>query len=174
MGGELTTEDVTESMLCFRDAAVHVWNTYLRLAGDPMSEDIQTARDTIEIELIRTIVFFPFNISDKADGYRRGPLLEIEVLPKVIYNEVPVQIGDEGDDGNIYWSDTIMCKSMNFPVLNFIDFFDWDPYGHVNMASVRAASTVEGRTYLIEDMYCRFVLTTNQFRSSDRTMPDRK
>ena len=147
--------DITECMLCFRDAAVHTWNCYIRIFADSASLDTQLSRDRIEFELLRVMVLRPYKIDLDPDNNRIKDISEINISVKDGLHEIPAYLGKVNDDGNVYWSECILYNSNGFPELSFQEFFDWDSYGHVSMNIVRAVSS-DGSFYLIEDRFCAF------------------
>ena len=156
----MSVEDITEPMLCFRNAASHIWNTYLRVPSETWNAEVFDARDNIEIELLRAMVLRRFGLSAVADSYRSGPLAEIIVVPDNRLSEIPLQVGDVAKNGNVTWSQTLIPIGL-LPELWFCEFFDWDFFGHVTMGIVEVASST-GQRYLIEVQYCRFAVKTGR------------
>jgi hypothetical protein len=64
-------EDITTDMLRFKEAARHLWNTYLLHTISPMSPEIQESFYKIERELLRALVLLPAGMPEVADDYRR-------------------------------------------------------------------------------------------------------
>jgi hypothetical protein len=148
-------KNITEPMLCFRDAAAHVWNSYLRTTDDPMSVDVQLSRDRIELELLRAIVLNNLKIDLDMDQYRHQAIQEIMIHPGEAIHETPVLAGEKDSNGNTPWKESSL-RTDNFPILAFKEFFDWYSYGHVSMSLVIAVSVNDGRMYMIEERLCEF------------------
>lgn len=156
----MSVEDVTESMLSFRNAAAHIWNTYLRVPGEGWDADVFDARDNIETELLRAMVLRRFGLSAVADSYRSRPLAEIVVVPDHRLSEIPLLVGEVAENGNVAWPQTL-TPVESLPELWFCEFFDWDFFGHVTMGLVQVASST-GQRYLIEAQYCAFAVKTGR------------
>ncbi|MES2055961.1 MAG: hypothetical protein V4564_08490 [Pseudomonadota bacterium] len=153
-------KNITETMLCFRDAAAHVWNAYLRTTDDPMSVDVQLSRDRIELELLRAIVLYNLKIDLDIENYRHNHIQEIVICHRDGIHDLPVLIGEAHDNGNTTWSKSLI-GSDGFPILAFKEFFDWNSYGHVTMGLVIVVSIDDGRMYMIEEMHCDFFAAAN-------------
>lgn len=149
-------EDVTEEMLRFKEAARHVWNTYLLEAGSPLSPEIQDSFEKIERELIRALVLLPVGMADVADDYRRVPL-PIHLRAKSGLTDVPVQFGSVDPNRNIQWELPCSVPCTDILQYRYVEFFDWNPYGHVDLSYVKAR-TPDGRLALIEQKYCDFTV----------------
>ena len=150
----MSMEDITEEMLRFKEAVRHVWNTYLLKAGSPMSPEIQESFEKIERELLRALVLFPIGMSDIADDYRRAPL-PINLRAKSGLTDVPVQFGSVDRNQNIQWGLPSVIQAADISHYRYVEFFDWDPYGHVDLGYVKAWAS-DGRLVLIQQIYCDF------------------
>lgn len=149
-------EDITEDMYRFKEAVRHVWNAYLLETGSPMSPDLQDSFEKIERELLRVLVLLPSGIPKLADEYRRQPL-PIFIQAKTGLAEIPVQFGSPDANRNIKWELPCSVIAADVSQYRFIEFFDWNPYGHVDMSYVKALAE-DGRLALIEQTYCDFAL----------------
>jgi hypothetical protein len=157
--------DVTVQMLEFKEAVRHTWNSYFLKTTNPMSSEIQEAFSNIERSLLRVIVLAQHGMGNLADSYRTRPLQNIVVKPARIPGEIPIQFGKKNQNGNILWDVESMIKVNEQTYFEFFDFFDWDPYGHVDMSFVRARMPLlgvgaahSGSVLLVEQMYCKFML----------------
>jgi hypothetical protein len=149
-------EDITEDMYRFKEAVRHVWNAYLMETGSPMSPGLQDSFEKIERELLRALVLLPCGVPELADEYRRRPM-PILIQAKSGLSEIPVQFGSPDANRNIKWELPCSVAAAGVSQYRFIEFFDWNPYGHVDMSYVKAL-TEDGRLALIEQMYCDFAL----------------
>lgn len=150
-------EDITAEMLLFKEAVRHVWNAYLLEAASPMSPELQESFAKIERELLRAIVLLPNGIPDLADSYRRIPL-PILIQAKGGLSDIPVQFGSLDANFNMKWELPCSVPAPEVSQYRFVEFFDWDPYGYIDMSYVRALRSADGRFALIEQTYCGFAL----------------
>lgn len=149
-------KDVTQEMLRFKEAARHVWNTYLLESSSLMSIEIQDSFEKIERELLRALVLLPVGRPDAADDYRRAPL-PIALRAKSGLTDVPVQFGSVDQNRNIQWGLPSSIPGADISQYCYIEFFDWNPYGHIDRGYVKAR-TSDGRLALIEQTYCDFTV----------------
>ncbi|WP_431287582.1 hypothetical protein [Roseateles chitinivorans] len=147
-------DDITKDMLRFKEAARHVWNAYLLNSGSPMSPEIQESFHKIELELLRALVLLPAGMPDVADDYRRVPL-PINLRAKGGLTDVPMQYGTIDEHQNTQWELPRSIDAAEISHFRFFEFFDWNPYGHVDFGHVRAW-TANGRPVLVEQIYCDF------------------
>lgn len=148
-------EDVTTNMLRFKEATRHVWNTYLLQSRSPMSPEIQESFSRIERELLRALVLMPAGMTDLADVYRREPL-PINLRARQGLTDVPVQFGSVDPNRNIRWELPLAVPAADIADYRFVEFFDWNPYGHVDLGYVKAQSS-DGRLALLEQPHCDFM-----------------
>lgn len=160
--------DITEQMLQFKEAIRHIWNTYFLDSDDPMSPETQEAFSLIERALLRVIVLAPHGVGDLADSYRLRVLANILVKPARALPELPIQFGTKEPNGKIVWNLETMLLTDETTQFGFFDFFDWNPYGHVDLPYVRGRELpraedqlLGGRIVLIEQINCKFELDVN-------------
>ena len=147
---------ISESMLRFRDLSRDVWNFGIGNHKDAFHPAVQRSRDIIEKELLRILVLLPFKCEQSADDYRVKPISQILINGKKEYSEIPVLKATIEPNSNIVWKKDKTISSINFPLMNFFEFFDWNSYGNVNMNLIKSFSMSEKSFYLIEDRYCEF------------------
>lgn len=160
--------DITEQMLEFKEAIRHIWNTYFAGGDDPMSPETQEAFSSIERALLRVLVLAPHGVGDLADSYRLRVSSNILIKPACSLVEMPIQFGHREPNGNIVWNVETMLKVDAGTQFGFFDFFDWYPYGHVDLPFVRVRElpytdekSLGGKIALIEQIHCQFMLATN-------------
>ena len=158
-------QEITDEMLVFKEAIRHSWNTYFTSCDSPMSPEIQDAFEKVEHGLLQVIVLAPLGISDRADEYRRKPLSWLVVQPSDGVRECPLQFGEVDGAGNTRWSVPIVLSTEGNVVFEFFDFFDWYPYGSIDLPYVRvlvrdlpSKPEAQGLMALIEQRHCRFLL----------------
>lgn len=160
--------DITHSMLEFKETVRHIWNSHFVSSDDPMSPETQEAFSSIERALLRVLVLAPHGVGDLADSYRLRVLPSILVKPAYIPSEMPIRFGLRDANRNVVWDEETLIKVDDSTQFHFFDFFDWYPYGHVDLPFVRAQYTPqtgdesnESKPALIEQRYCQFMLATS-------------
>lgn len=149
-------KDITKDMLRFKEAVRHVWNAYLIETGSPVCPELQDSFFKIERELLRALVLLPNGVPNFADDYRRQPM-PIRVQAKAGLSDVPVQFGSLDANRNMKWELPGSVPAADLSQYRFIEFFDWNPYGHIDLSCVKARAD-DARTVLIEQTYCDFAL----------------
>ena len=159
--------DITEQMLEFKEAVRHTWNSCFANSSAPMSSETQEAFSSIERALLRVLVLAPHGIGDLADSYRLRVLSNILIKPARSLVEIPIRFGHKEPNQNIVWDVETMLKVDENTQFGFFDFFDWYPYGHVDLPFVRVRElphtddkSLGGRIALIEQIHCVFMLST--------------
>ena len=114
--------DITSTMLEFKEALRHSWNTYFVKIASPMSPDIQEAFGQVERGLFRAIVLAPLGVSERVKEYREKPLSWIVVTPSEHLEECPVQIGERDSSGNTTWGMPISLSVDDSVTFDFFDF----------------------------------------------------
>lgn len=157
-------QDITSPMLEFKEAIRHSWNTYFAKSDSPMSPEIQEAFEQVEAGLLRAIVLAPLGVSERANEYRTKSLSWLIVKPADYLQECPVQIGERESSGNTTWGTPVSLAVDGRATFEFFDFFDWYPYGLIDLPYVRVRvdslpshPTAQGLLALIEQRYCRFL-----------------
>jgi hypothetical protein len=157
--------DITEKMLEFKEAVRHIWNSYFANSNEPMSSETQEAYSDIERALLRVLVFAPHGMGDLAASYRLRVLSEILIKPVYVPGEMPIQFGHKESNGNFVWEAETTLKVDEDTRFYFFDFFDWYPYGHVDLPFVRVRALPStddqspgGKVALIEQRHCKFIL----------------
>lgn len=161
--------DISDLMFKFKDAVRHSWNTYFANSDASMSSEMQEAFNSVEIGLFQAIVLAPLGIFDKAKEYRKHPLPFIIVKPTEELLEMPLQFGEVDVSGNTVWAMPTSVKVQPDMAFEFYDFFDWRPYGYIDLPYTRARLRVlpgqedpQGKVVLIEQHVCRFLFTLSK------------
>lgn len=153
-------ENITEDVLRFKEAVRHVWNAYLVESDSTTSPELQVSFEKIERELLRALVLLPSGIPAMADNYRVAPM-PIRLQARAGISDVPVQFGSFDANKNMRWELPVAIPAVDLSQYLFIEFFDWNPYGRIDLSYVKASSS-DGRPSLIEQMYCDFVIDAGQ------------
>jgi hypothetical protein len=160
--------DITEQMLEFKEAIRHIWNTYFANSNEPMSSETQEAFSNIERALLRVLVLSPHGMGDLADSYRLRVLSNVLIKPAYAPGELPIHFGHKEQNGNIVWDVETTLRVDEDTQFHFFDFFDWYPYGHVDLPFVRVRAlphaddkSPSGKIALIAQRHCKFILVAN-------------
>lgn len=155
-------QDISNSMLEFKDAIRHVWNAYFAKSDSPMSPEIQDAFALVEEGLFSAIVLIPLGIPERASEYRKHPLSFILVKPAEYLQKFPLRVCKREENGNTTVEEPISISVDEQSAFEFFDYFDWYPYGHIDLPYVRARvaslpsqPSLQGAMVLIEQIHCR-------------------
>lgn len=157
--------DITGKMLKFKESIRHIWNSCFLEGNDPASSEMQNAFSDIEHALLRALVLAPYGMGNLAESYRLQVLSNILVQPLYFSEEIPIRFGNIEQNGNVVWDVEAMLKVEKNTQFHFFDFFDWYPYGYVDLPFVRVRTVPDagdpaggGKIALIEQRYCKFML----------------
>lgn len=131
----MRVDDITDLMLKFREAVRHSWNAFFTDASSPMSPDIQSAFDLMEQGFFQGIVLDGCDLSDETIKYRRAPLPFVHVVPRPEILELFVSIGQKNPRG-VAWKAPAPLQLAKEDQLEFVRFFDWNPYEQISMSLV--------------------------------------
>lgn len=155
--------NVTQEMLIFKEAIRHCWNAYFSRCAAPMSPEVQESFEEVERGLFGGIVLAPLGLSSRASEYRKTPLSWLIISPSAEAQEIPMQFGEVDSLGNTSWRMPTVQPVDASTSFEFFDFFDWYPYGVVDLPYVRArvadlpsAPDTRGKMALIEQRFCQF------------------
>lgn len=159
--------DITISMLQFKEAIRHVWNVNFAPARANQAPEMQDAYDTICKALLNTLVLHgTTNAADRSELYRVHPLPFILIYPVEQLQRLPIRIGELDAANNTVYSEPSDFEVDQDSRIEFYDFFSWShrayvdlPYVRAKIAALPTAPSVAGRVALIEQQYCRFMLT---------------
>ena len=124
-------KNATLHILKYREAARHVWNTYLRCEaetglGMPPDSDTLDDWETLKSDLFHALVVRRAGIEDRSS---------LRVVP--ISPEIPAMIS-RSKPARTYW-DNPAQRLASDDDLRFIDFFDFDQSGFLDFAYLRVA-----------------------------------
>lgn len=159
-------DDITPVMLRFREAVRHIWNTYFQDAKESMGPEIQDAFTLVEQGLFQGIVLSACAY-DASCRYRKAPLPFVLVAPLPEMLDLSFQIGFPGR-GAMAWDSPVRFKVEEGAKLEFVQFFDWNPYEQINMSLVEvhiarldARPDLVGAHALLAEHEIRFVLANS-------------
>jgi hypothetical protein len=130
--------DITGRISLFREAARHAWNTYFVRQNFGACLELHTSYGRIETGFFEALVLQPLGMMEYVEQFRSGPLEWLLMVPKDGMLQVPVRFERTQDDGNTYWSDINMIPVSDGGDFLFVEFFDWDWRGYIDMSRVRA------------------------------------
>ena len=152
-------QDVTMQMNRYRECARGLWNNFLR---DSTYVDVSSCFSRLRGELLHALVLAPLGRSGfdvVGTAARNEPLSFLHVEPRV--DGVPVMVSRGVNEGG-YWDDPLREIGPQRAEMLFIDYFDWDSSGYVDLTYVRVKITrfaehvhLVGREALIEAQYVR-------------------
>jgi hypothetical protein len=158
-------EDVTGFMLRYREAARHLWNSFLR----EQPRDFPAAHDW---EALKQVLFTALVLRncghDECAAALLGPerygfswLKPLTHLRVVLATEVPVMISRDPAKGG-YWDHPVHRLGPEDADLRFIDFFDFDDSGHIDfryyLVSIESSArhtALAGHQALVEVSYAK-------------------
>ncbi len=117
----------------------------------------QLSFELIERELLRSIVLAPREAQLAADNYRGKPIRQILVRPGPNLIDIPIQFGNRDQNHNMVWHQEKNISAKHFPKFYFLEFFDWNPYGPIDLKQIKVKEANTGRVALINQSYCEFV-----------------
>lgn len=156
--------DITSVMHRFRESVRHNWNTYFQNAKESMGPEIQEAFALVEQGLFQGIVLCECAYVASC-RYREAPLSFIQVAPRPEMLDLGFQIRFLGS-GSKAWDSPVRVKVEESTKLEFVQFFDWNPYEQINMSLVQvhiarmdARPELVGVHALVAEQEIRFLLT---------------
>jgi len=159
-------KDVTLHLLRYREAARHLWNTYLRGEREPRNGALPENRTLDDWDALKDDLFCALVLRHTGDE-ERSSLRVVPTSP-----EVPAMIS-RTKPARTYWDNPIQRLGPTED-LRFIDFFDFDHCGFLDFAYFRVVINgsdrhpgLSGHEALIEVLLCR-VFVDDPAPTSDR------
>ncbi len=159
-------KDITIVLDRYREACRHLWNTYFYANDDMSSYSGQMLDQFEEIQelLFVTLVLEKVATASYADQFKKEALPFLRVVPTSEHG-VPIMIERPSRDGNRYWDEPVNRVKPSDVTLHFIDYFDWNPYGHIDLKYYKVTivaflshQDLVGREALIETTHARVIL----------------
>jgi hypothetical protein len=127
--------DVTQQILSYRESARSLWNHFLRPGVEPyvdfdtidaFSEICELLFDALVLRLIAKSGFKKGSAADPFPFLRMRPSVE----------PLPIMISRPSKEGR-YWDDPVNRLGVKGLSLLFVDFFDWDRFGYIDLQYYR-------------------------------------
>jgi hypothetical protein len=134
-------EDITDRMYAYRECARVLWNMGFRTDAVPdLDFDAVDAYRDVCRRLFNAIVLEPIGAIARVPTGRREPFIGLQISPR--FDPVPAMIRRPTDQG-IYWDDPVKELKTQGLSLVFIDFYDFDDFGYIDL-----------RYYLVRVLRC--------------------
>jgi len=148
--------EVTQLIYAYREGVRTLWNGTFRPGVKPYVDfDAIDIFAEIRGRLFQELVLRPIGMQDYRKASVRDPYPFLRLAPKS--DPVPIMINRPSQDGNMYWDDPVGRLGANGLCLLFVDFFDWDDFGFIDLQYYRARIAtcpehpqVEGREGLLD------------------------
>jgi hypothetical protein len=149
---------ITDSINRYRECVRSIWNIYFMAQYQATDNwDLLASFERIEQELFDSIVLIPAISDDEEEfDYRLGspcPMIKI--------------ISSQHPDPSGYWDHPVTRISSPAEIL-FVEFFDWNSYGFIDMSKIIAEITdypanqnLIGHRLIVELMYVDIVFEAN-------------
>ncbi len=135
-------KDISLLVNKYRETVRHLWNTSF-FVGDELSDYSQDTLDyfqRIDQLLFSSLVLEKIGLQAFEKEYDREilskPLEFIHVVPSA-EDGVQILINRSGPPATGYWDDPINRVKPLEVDLRFLGYFDWNPYGHLNLQYYR-------------------------------------
>jgi len=158
-------KDVTSILNNYRECIRHLWNSYFLHEGEvpPLyTDDLLDQFEEVERVLFSALVLTRINKISSEERFGKEPLPFLVIAPAA--ERVPIMINRFSSDGNRYWDEPVKEIGRSEARLHFIECFDWNSYGHLDLKyyKVRISlfpthSIYEGRDALIEVQHVRIL-----------------
>ena len=129
---------ILESINKYRECVRSIWNIYF-LNNFQINQDwiLIDSFNRIKQDLFQSIVLYQLE-EDMPDFVLGYPINKIKIIPADnICWEIPVSINREKGINSGYWDHPI-TKINSYADISFINFFDWNPYGFIDMSKIIA------------------------------------
>lgn len=152
----------------YREVARGIWNSHFKGKFETDSNWYYVdSFKTIRRELFNSMVFYPM-LKDVPDDFRLGTPTSLIRLKLSVNGDTCVMISREKNGDCGYWDHPVTKISADAE-LRFIDFFDWNSYGFLDMAQVLAQIVkfpenpeLEGHRLLVDLIYVDMVMDGGQ------------
>jgi hypothetical protein len=123
-------------MLAYRECSRSLWNTTLRCDVRPYEDfDAIDAFAAIGNLLFKQVVLVPLGRASFARARRQDPVPFLRLRP--IADPLPIMVNRPSPDGNMYWDDPATRLRAKGLSLLFVDYFDWDQFGYIDVQYYR-------------------------------------
>ena len=156
--------NISTQILEFKEAVRHAWNSYFIRIPQEVQVESFIYYEELEMSLFWALVVSPLKLNIDVNNFRQGPFDKIEVVVKEVHQEFSLKARTEDENGTVGWSDVHNLPSSKNQVFKFIDFFDWYPYGFIDLPYIRCLierlpqqQNLEGNFALIATEYVDFI-----------------
>lgn len=129
---------ITGSVNLYRECVRSIWNSYLiNQYQSTQNHYLLDSFGKIKDELFNSIVLAPLFLDEALPNFKLGfPNPQIKIIP-ARNNEwdLPVEINRNKGDTCGYWDHPITRINSHAELL-FVNFFDWDSYGFLDMSRI--------------------------------------
>jgi hypothetical protein len=162
----MPVRDVTDTLLSYREAKRHLWNTHFVGRVSSLRECSLLDRfEDIDRLLFIAIVLDHLQRDFQVNQFGQQPLSFLEIVPPEGAEMLPMMVSDPIVGPNRSWNPVTFQKVDAKTKLAFIGFFDWNEYGYVSFPYYRvqvahfpAHPGYEGREALVEASRSRVIL----------------
>ncbi|MDP3839375.1 MAG: hypothetical protein Q8Q54_10680, partial [Methylococcales bacterium] len=135
---------ITDSINRYRECVRSIWNIYFMAQYQATDNwDLLDSFKRIKQELFDSIVLIPAIPDDEEEfNYRLGSLCPmIKIIPARNRKwDIPVEINRTKGETSGYWDHPVTRISSPAEIL-FVEFFDWNSYGFIDMSKIIAEIT---------------------------------
>jgi hypothetical protein len=157
---------MTDLLNLYRECVRSIWNTYFfEQYKVTENSDFIESFCKIKQELFDSIVLIPVLADSEAFDYVLGfPCSRIKIIPRHMNSwDIPVDINRSKGEIGGYWDHPISRINSQADLV-FIDFFDWNPYGFIDMSRIVAEildypenPSLIGHRLIVESIYVDFI-----------------
>jgi hypothetical protein len=124
--------DVTQLLLTYRDARVHLWNTYFVGKVHSLEEcSILDRYEAIDRLLFSALVLDALGKGSFEKDFSLQPLPFLRVAPAEGRDNLKVMISEPPQSLNRVWNETAVLSPVGEAEFAFVELFEWDRYGFV-------------------------------------------
>jgi len=160
---------ITDLLNRYRECVRSIWNTYFfEQYNGTENSDLIESFSKIKQEIFDSIVLVSVLADCEAFDYVLGfPCSRIKIVPRHMNSwDIPVEINRNKGEISGYWDHPISRINSQADLV-FIDFFDWNPYGFIDMSRIVAEISdypknpnLIGHRFIVESIYVDFVFVT--------------
>ncbi|RWR45067.1 hypothetical protein EOW65_17105 [Sinirhodobacter ferrireducens] len=154
--------DVTGRISLFREAARHAWNTYFARQNFGECLELYPVFKRIEAGFFEAIVLQPLGMMELSSQFGAGPLDWLLMVPKEGMRHIPARFEKNQADGNTYWGDIKLLPVDDGRAFLFVEFYDWDWCGYIDMSHARVQLRAQTETDHLKSSFA--LLDTDSFR----------
>lgn len=157
---------ITDLLNRYRECARSIWNIYFfEKYTITENSDLIESFGKIKQELFDSVVLVSVLADNEAFDYTLGfACPRIKIVPRHINSwDIPVEINRSKGEIGGYWDHPVSRISSTADLV-FMDFFDWNPYGFIDMSRIIAEisdypenPSLIGHRFIVESIYVDFI-----------------